>query len=97
MKCIVGSTKAAILYEQNKPLVVEEIQLPQYLYAGQVLVEVIVSGICGSQIGEIRGVKGPDRFLPHLLGHEAFARVLQTGPGNPCFGRRLRSTALEAR
>ena len=30
-----------------------------------------------AQLNEIEGAKGPDRFLPHLLGHEASARVLQ--------------------
>src|SRR5262249_52235930 len=34
-----------------------------------------------SQLGEIDGVKGEDKWLPHLLGHEAHATVLETGPG----------------
>jgi S-(hydroxymethyl)glutathione dehydrogenase/alcohol dehydrogenase len=46
-----------------------------------VLVKVLASGICGSQIGEIDGVKGPDRFLPHLLGHEGTGIVLEVGEG----------------
>jgi S-(hydroxymethyl)glutathione dehydrogenase/alcohol dehydrogenase len=73
-------TVAAILVEQKKPLVIEEIEIPSLAY-GQVLVKVITSGICGSQIGEIEGVKGPDAFLPHLLGHEGTAEVLECGPG----------------
>ena len=60
-------TKAAILVEQNKPLVIDNIFLPKELLVGQVLVKLHTSGICGSQIGEIRGVKGEDKFLPHLL------------------------------
>jgi S-(hydroxymethyl)glutathione dehydrogenase/alcohol dehydrogenase len=51
------------------------------LKLGQVLVKVLASGICGSQIGEINGVKGPDRFLPHLLGHEGCGEVLEAGEG----------------
>lgn len=74
-------TKAAILVEQRKPLVVAEIALPSELAAGQVLVRISCSGICGSQIGEIDGAKGPDKFLPHLLGHEAAGTVVATGPG----------------
>jgi len=74
-------TQAAILVAQQKPLVVDTIQLPEQLEVGQVLVELKVSGICGSQLGEIDGVKGPDRFLPHLMGHEGFAIVLEVGPG----------------
>ena len=75
------SMKAAILVEQGKPLVVDTIELPQKLEVGQVLVKVHFSGICGSQLGEIDGVKGPDRFLPHLLGHEASGSVIEIGPG----------------
>ena len=63
--------KAAILVEQRRPLIVDEIELPRTLEFGQVLVKIHFSGICGSQLGEIDGVKGEDRFIPHLLGHEA--------------------------
>lgn len=75
------TTQAAILVEQRQPLLVDTIELPEQLGVGQVLVQVHVSGICGSQLGEIDGVKGPDRFLPHLMGHEGFATVLEVGPG----------------
>jgi len=74
-------TLAAILVEQKKDLVITEIDLPQTLDVGQVLVEFHYSGICGSQLGEIDGVKGPDKWLPHLLGHEASGTVLAIGPG----------------
>lgn len=72
---------AAILVAQRQPLVVDTIELPTVLGVGQVLVQLKVSGICGSQLGEIAGVKGPDRYLPHLMGHEGFAEVLEVGPG----------------
>jgi S-(hydroxymethyl)glutathione dehydrogenase/alcohol dehydrogenase len=74
-------TLAAILLEQQKPLVIAEIELPETLDIGQVLVEFFYSGICGSQLGEIAGVKGLDKWLPHLLGHEASGKVLAIGPG----------------
>jgi len=73
--------KAAILAESNKPLEVAEISLPDELLYGQVLVQIHYSGICGAQINEIEAAKGPDKFLPHLLGHEGSGIVLQTGPG----------------
>ena len=72
---------AAILVEQNKPLVLDKVGLPEELQYGQVLVKVHYSGICGSQIGEIDGVKGPDRHLPHLLGHEGSGEVFAVGDG----------------
>ncbi len=71
-------TSAAILVQQRRPLVIDEVELPVIGY-GQVLVEVKVSRICGSQIGEIDGVKGPDKYLPHLLGHEAGGVVREIG------------------
>jgi Zn-dependent alcohol dehydrogenase len=73
--------KAAILVEQRKPLIVDEIELPQTLDVGQVLVKIHYSGICGSQLGEIDGAKGEDKFLPHLLGHEASGTVMGIGLG----------------
>jgi S-(hydroxymethyl)glutathione dehydrogenase/alcohol dehydrogenase len=73
-------TRAAILVATNAPLVIDEIEIPQ-LDVGQVLVKIDCSGICGAQIGEIAAVKGPDKYLPHLLGHEGGAVVLETGPG----------------
>ncbi|MBI4066764.1 zinc-binding dehydrogenase [Candidatus Gottesmanbacteria bacterium] len=73
-------TKAAILVEQRKPLAVDEILLPEKLSFGQVLVKVHYTTICGAQINEIDGAKGPDKFLPHLLGHEASGQVMDIGP-----------------
>jgi len=73
--------KAAILVESKKPLVVADIDLPNELEFGQVLVKVHYSGICGAQINEIDAAKGSDKFLPHLLGHEGSGIVQKTGPG----------------
>ncbi len=73
--------KAAILVAQSQPLAVDEVLLPGELGYGQVLVKVFCSGICGSQIGEIEGAKGPDKFIPHLLGHEGSGEVEGIGPG----------------
>jgi S-(hydroxymethyl)glutathione dehydrogenase / alcohol dehydrogenase len=72
--------KAAILDKLTAPLVLGDVEtLP--LECGQVLVKIACSGICGSQLNEIEGIKGKDRFLPHLLGHEGGGVVVQTGPG----------------
>ncbi len=73
--------KAAVLTELKAPLVIAELTMPEILAIGQVLVKIHFSGICGSQLGEIDGAKGDDKFLPHLLGHEASGTVLDIGPG----------------
>ena len=79
MNVSIKKTYAAILNKQNSKLILSEIKLPSNLEHGQVLVKMIYSGICGSQLGEIMGKKGPDKFLPHLLGHEAIAQVINIG------------------
>jgi Zn-dependent alcohol dehydrogenase len=72
--------KAAVLEEINAPLTVTDIELSALSF-GQVLVKVLVSGICGSQLQEIAGNKGNAKFVPHLLGHEGCGIVEEIGPG----------------
>lgn len=73
--------KAAILARQDSELIVDEVELPKTLEVGQVLVKLLVSGICGSQLGEIDGKKGKDPYIPHLMGHEGSGIVIETGAG----------------
>jgi len=72
-------TKAAILYQVKRPLKIEELEIPE-LKPGQVLVKVAYSGLCRSQLNEIQGLKGEDKYLPHTLGHEGSGIVEETGP-----------------
>jgi len=72
--------KAAILTQLGMPLTVAEVEVPAPKY-GQVLVRVHCAGICGTQIGEINGARGEDKYLPHLLGHEGSGVVVAVGPG----------------
>jgi len=70
-------TEAAILIEANR-LIVDQIELPK-IGPGQVLVEILYSGVCHTQLLEISGAKGPDPYLPHLLGHEGSGIVREIG------------------
>jgi S-(hydroxymethyl)glutathione dehydrogenase/alcohol dehydrogenase len=72
--------KAAILEEIYSPLTVSSVELTPLAF-GQVLVQVLVSGLCGSQLQEINGNKGNQKFLPHLMGHEGAGIVIEIGPG----------------
>ena len=63
--------KAAILVKQNKPLVVAQLDIPKELKYGQVLVKVLYSTICGAQINEFLGTKGPDNIDLIVMGHPA--------------------------
>lgn len=73
-------TRAAILWQSNKPLVIDNVEIPA-LKRGQVLIKVLYSGICRAQYNEIIALKGPDKFLPHLLGHEASGFVVDIAAG----------------
>ena len=76
--------KAAVLEKIGAPLAIRELMFsPElgHLSFGQVVVRVLVSGICGAQLQEIDGDKGNAAHLPHLLGHEGCGIVETTGPG----------------
>ncbi len=73
--------KAAVLTGLNQPLRVMsgiECSTPG---RGQVLVKLAYSGVCHSQLMEMRGHRGPDVYLPHLLGHEGSGEVIGVGDG----------------
>ena len=71
---------AAVLVKSKSKLEIMDIELPELSF-GQVLVKLKFSGICGAQINEIDAVKGRDKFLPHLLGHEGTGIVEEIGDG----------------
>ncbi len=83
--------KAAILGKIGAPLVVEDIEFDcikhsngsrdLLLKEGQVFVRVLCTGICGSQLQEIDGIKGDPSHCPHLLGHEGCGIVKGLGHG----------------
>jgi len=72
-------TKAAVLRNVGGPLIFEELEVPKP-GKGQVLVKILYSGLCRSNINEIKGRKGAD-FIPHLTGHEASAVIMEVGDG----------------
>ncbi|MCF2909727.1 zinc-binding dehydrogenase [Pseudoalteromonas sp. DL2-H2.2] len=73
--------KAAVLFETGQPLkIVDNIQLPT-LITGQVQVKILYSGLCHSQLMEVNGGRGEDKYLPHLLGHEGVGIVEAVGDG----------------
>jgi S-(hydroxymethyl)glutathione dehydrogenase/alcohol dehydrogenase len=71
--------KAGVLQALNTPLHIRnDIELPA-LSRGQVLVKLAFSGVCHSQLMEVRGKRGEDAYLPHLLGHEGSGIVVEIG------------------
>ncbi len=73
------STRAAVLVEIGKPLALMDLDLPA-LAPGQALIKMAYAGVCHTQLNEVRGLKGEDRFLPHTLGHEGSGHVIAVGP-----------------
>ena len=72
--------KAAILKKLGEPLEIITLQ-NSAVKDGQILVKVLFSGVCRSQLMEVRGGRGHDPWLPHLLGHEGSGIVVEVGPG----------------
>lgn len=72
--------QAAVLFKINRKLKVINLKIPE-LKSGQVLVKVFYSGMCKSQIMEISGGRNNQKWIPHLLGHEACGKVIKIGKG----------------
>lgn len=71
-------TMAAVLYDYNTPLVIEELDLADP-GPGEVLVKVNATGVCHSDLHIIDGEWR--NTLPIVLGHEAAGTVVQCGAG----------------
>lgn len=71
-------TRAAILWKQQEPLSIEEVELAPP-GPGEVLVEVKAAGVCHSDLHPACG-DWPTR-TPLVLGHEGSGIVRETGPG----------------
>ncbi len=72
--------RAAILRNTGEDLSVEDVDYAPLAY-GQVLVKMYYSGICRSQLMEQKGLRGVDKWIPHLLGHEGFGVIEEIGDG----------------
>lgn len=71
---------AAILSKQNKDLLILNLEYPQ-VPKDYVLVKMKYSGICHTQLNEISGKLGKDKFIPHCMGHEGVGVILSLGLG----------------
>ncbi|MCA9668254.1 MAG: S-(hydroxymethyl)glutathione dehydrogenase/class III alcohol dehydrogenase [Myxococcales bacterium] len=70
--------KAAVAYEANKPLEIEEIELagPK---AGEVLIELKATGVCHTDAYTLSGAD-PEGIFPSVLGHEGAGVIVDVGP-----------------
>ncbi|WP_262298503.1 S-(hydroxymethyl)glutathione dehydrogenase/class III alcohol dehydrogenase [Microvirga sesbaniae] len=72
-------TRAAVAWEAGKPLTVETIRL-EGPKAGEVLVEVMATGVCHTDAYTLSGLDSEGKF-PAILGHEGAGIVREVGPG----------------
>lgn len=74
MKC-----RAAVAWEPNKPLEIEEIEVEKPR-EGEVLLKVVASGVCHTDAFTLSG-DDPEGAFPCILGHEGGCIVEECGPG----------------
>ncbi|MEM2110940.1 MAG: alcohol dehydrogenase catalytic domain-containing protein [Candidatus Bathyarchaeia archaeon] len=70
--------KAAIFYEANKPLKVEDVQAPR-INPSDVLVKIKKCGICHTDIAIWSGTFPPRKGPPLILGHEISGEIVNVG------------------
>lgn len=72
-------SRAAVAWEANKPLTIETIDV-QGPRAGEVLVEMMATGICHTDAYTLSGLDSEGKF-PAILGHEGAGIVREIGAG----------------
>ena len=89
-------SRAAVAWEANKPLTIETIDIdgPK---SGEVLVEVMATGVCHTDAYTLSGLDSEGKF-PAILGHEGAGIVRELGAGRDfAESRRSRHSALHTR
>ncbi len=71
--------KAAVAYQAGGPLGIETVDL-EGPRAGEVLVQLMATGICHTDAYTLSG-DDPEGLFPAILGHEGAGIVVETGPG----------------
>ena len=72
-------TRAAVAWEAGKPLTIETIDI-EGPKAGEVLVEIMATGICHTDAYTLSGLDSEGKF-PAILGHEGAGIVREVGAG----------------
>jgi S-(hydroxymethyl)glutathione dehydrogenase/alcohol dehydrogenase len=72
-------TRAAVAWKAGEPLTIETIDI-EGPKAGEVLVEVMATGICHTDAFTLSGAD-PEGIFPAILGHEGAGIVREVGPG----------------
>lgn len=70
---------AAVFTEPNQPLRIEKVTIPESPAPGEVIVELVASGVCHSDLHVLNGEWASPS--PMILGHEGAGRVVAVGAG----------------
>ena len=73
------TARAAVAWEPQKPLVIEEVEV-EGPKEGEVLLKVVASGVCHTDAFTLSG-DDPEGAFPCILGHEGGCEVVECGPG----------------
>lgn len=73
-----GKMKAAVAHEFNKPLTIEELDIPT-INENQILVKMDACGVCHTDLHAVRGDWPTKPTLPFIPGHEGVGHVVQVG------------------
>jgi propanol-preferring alcohol dehydrogenase len=72
--------KAAVVHEFGKPLVIEDVPVPE-VRDGQLLVKVVASGVCHTDLHAASGDWPVKPSLPFIPGHEGTCYMARVGRG----------------
>ena len=72
--------KAAVVHEFGQPLVIEDVPVPE-VPDGQILVKVVASGVCHTDLHAASGDWPVKPTLPFIPGHEGVGHVARVGRG----------------
>ena len=85
-------TRAAVAFAPKQPLEVVEVDL-EGPKGGEVLVEIMATGICHTDAYTLDGFDSEGLF-PSVLGHEGAGIVREVGPGEMHAGESIRSVVV---
>jgi len=72
--------RAAVMHRFHDPLAIEEVAVEEPR-AGEVLVRIAASGVCGSDVHAWHGRSNVTKTFPIILGHEGAGVIEAAGPG----------------
>src|SRR5512135_647550 len=79
-KDMASTMKAAVVHEFGAPLVIEDVPVPKP-GPGEVLVKVVASGVCHTDLHAVDGDWPVKPKLPLIPGHEGVGHVAALGAG----------------